>query len=527
MSRTILFEDDLKKKVLSGIELSSKAVGKTLGPHGRLAMIEIPYGMPRLTKDGVSVSKQIVLKDPYENMGAQLIKEVCSEEDNNVGDGTTTASILASAFCHEGYNSLTKGVSVTSLKKGMEDAVNQTIDIIKSHSKKISSIEEIKNVSMVSSNSDEKISNLITEAFECVGEDGIITTDESKTGETYLEKKEGMIIDKGLISPYFVNNEHGTCEINDSFVLITDETISNNAQIAHILNFIATSGKPFFIIAEDIVGEALPLITVNTMQGKIRGCAIKAPSYGQYRKDILNDIAIMTNATVVSKDFGLTLNGVNPQDVLGNATKVIADKDGTIIVTDTDNDSVENRKNEIRNAISNSTDEVDTQKLKERLANLCGGICSLQVYAKTEAELNELKDRVTDTISSVRSSLKDGIVCGGGSMYAYASCHISPNKLSEDEIVGFNIVKNALTYPLKTLVENADMNYEDVSNNICKLNGKNGYNVLTRTWDETLYEKVVDPVAVEVNALKNALSICELFLNSDVGICEEKTENKE
>ena len=481
--------------------------------------------------------KIIAIEDMHKEEEMMCIK-VSGEEELYITDNfitthnTTTTAILSYAISKEGYKAYKSGVSVTSLRKGIDDAVNKTISLIKKNSKKVSSIEDIRNVAMVSSNNDEVVSNILTEAFEKIGQDGLITVDESHSGKSYLTFKEGMNFDVGYATPYFINNENGMAVLKDCCVLVTDESISNGVQIIPYLQYCAQNGKELFIIADDIKGEALNILAVNNMQGKIRVNAITSPSYGEFKKGYLEDICLLTNSTLVSKDLGMTLHTSNPSEVLGNASKVESTKNSTLIVNDNcDSSVIEKRVNELKARLENNEDDSDVtkEKLQDRIAKLCGGVCVVNVYAPTDIEMSELKDRVTDTIASIKASIKEGIVCGGGTSFIIASKEIKPSKdLTDDEIIGFNSVKKALEYPLRTLAKNADMSADVVVNEtIEKANGDNGFNIYTREWDENLSSKVVDPTLVEISSLKNASSVAKSFLQTDVAIVDNvEKENK-
>lgn len=531
MSKQMMFYADARHKMLEGMRKVSDAVGSTLGVRGHLAVIESAYGgTPIITKDGVSVAKSIILKDKFENLGADLIKDIAIKS-NEVGDGTTTSTILGYALTKEGVDAIDNGASAVDVCKGIDVAISQTVDYIRSKAKPIKGIEDIRSVALVSSNNDTLISDLITEAFEKTGKDGLISVSESPTGDTFLSFKEGMNFDRGYISPYFVNNEKLECELKDCYVLVTDEVISSARQIVNILNEVAKTGKPLVIICDDVQGEVLPILVVNNTKGSIRVNAVKAPSFGDNRNAILHDIATVTGAEFISSKFGLKLSEANI-DCLGSADRIISTKNDTLIIGGHgDGERIGKRIADIQTELESEKGESNRTKLKDRLAKLCGGVCVLNVSAQTEVQMKELKDRIEDTLSSVRASIKEGIVLGGGMTLLKASYEIAPlANMSRDECMGFNIVQNALKYPFKVLCENSNMDYDCFWNeegiNWCD---DGGYDMRSRQWEDNLIEEVVDPALVEISAIKNAGSIVSLVLNSSVAIVEEPEdcENKE
>lgn len=525
MIKDFLFKDDARNKLFKGVEAVYNAVSPTLGPRGKLVAIDTGYHTD-ITKDGVSVARQVFLKDKFENLGVQLAKE-CAIKAGDVGDGTTTTCILAYALAKEGLKALTTGVSSVEIISGMKKAVEKFCKELENKAVQITSNELIYNVAKISSNGDEKIASLVKQAFEEIGNSAKINVDESNTSETYLEVKKGLSFDKGYISPYFSNNEKMESELKDAFILVTDQTISTVNQIIRLLNDVAGTGRPLVIIAEDVTGEALPVLIQNNLKGALRVNAIKAPSYGSNKKEILQDIAIMTGATFVSNDFGISVNDVS-LEMLGSAEKVISNSEETIIVGGKGKqETIENRINELKILLEEEKTQRFKDKIRERISKFNGGVCVINIAAQTEAQMKEIKDRVDDTICAVRASIKNGVITGGGVSLLLAGKASTDENLNEGELIGWNIVKKALEYPLRKLAENAGMSPDVVLlDTLNKSDGKSGYNILTREWDEKLSDKVIDPVLVETSALKNALSITSLLLNTEVSIVEIEEEKQ-
>lgn len=528
MANDIVFEQKARKQIFSGIEKVAKAVAVSLGPKGSLAIIETPIGTPIVTKDGVSIAKAISLKDPMENLGASLVKEIASKS-GRTGDGTTTCSILGYALSREGLKVLSSGVSSTALRKGIEIATHKAVEAIKKHSVDIRNKQDITNIAKIASNNDEVIGNLISDAFEHIGENGTITVAESPKTETYLEFTEGMTFDNGLVSPHFVTDpDKLVAELKDAYVLVTDMTIQNVQTFAPLLNAIAQSGKPLFIIAEDYAGEVLPVLIVNKLKGVLSVGAVKAPYFGEMRKGFLEDIAILTGASFISKSLGRNIDSIAVQD-LGHADKIISSKEGTTIInSNADADAVEARIEYLKKQIEEETSEYTKEKLEERLAKLSGGVCVLNVYADTEPEMKERKDRIEDTLASVRASMKEGIVTGGGVTLLKVAEEISkdiPKNLTEDEKIGYNLVVKALEEPVRQLAINAGLSADIVVNDIlASKSDKAGYNIATGKWEDNLFDIVVDPALVETSALQNASSVVGLLLNTEVAITTIKEE---
>lgn len=529
MANKLVFDEDARKQIFSGVEKVAKAVAVSLGPKGSLAVIETPIGTPIVTKDGVSIAKAITLEDPMENLGASLIKEVASKS-GKIGDGTSTSSILGYAMSREGLKVLSSGASSTALRKGIEIATDKAVKAIRKHSVDIRDKKDITNVAKIASNNDEELANLISEAFEHIGENGTITVAESPKAETYLDYTEGMSFGNGLVSPHFITNpEKLTAEFSDALVLVTDMTIQNIQTFAPLLNTVAKSGKPLFIIAEDYAGEVLPVLIVNKLNGVINVGAVKAPYFGDARKGLLEDIALVTGANFISKSVGRSIDSITTAD-LGHADKIISSKDETTIINN--GVDVSERIEYLKKQIAEETSDYAREKLEERLAKLSGGVCVLNVYADTEPEMKERKDRIEDTLASVRASMKEGIVTGGGVTLLKVSEEIKedvPDSLTADEGIGYNLVAKALEEPARQLAYNAGLSADIMVNDILKSKSdKSGYNIATGEWEENLFDIVVDPTLVEVSALQNASSIVGLLLNTKVAVTtikEEKANN--
>ena len=461
MAKQLLFNEDARKKLLSGVEQISQAVKVTLGPKGRNVLLDKKFGAPTVTKDGVSVAKEVELEDPYENMGAQLLKEVATKTNDVAGDGTTTATVLAYSMVREGLKAVAAGMTPIELKKGMDKAVKLAVDEIKKNSKEIKGSDEVSHVASVSANNDEEIGSILAGAIEKVGKDGVITVEESKTMETTTDFVEGMQFDRGYISPYFVTDrERMETSFSDAYILIHDKKISNMKDLLPLLEKVAQTGKPLVIICEDMDGEALATLIVNSIRGTLKTCAVKAPGFGDRRKAMLEDIAILTGGQVITEDLGLKLE-TTELDQLGQAKSVIIDKDNTTIVDGAGNvKDIKDRVAQIKKQVEDSTSEYDKEKLKERLAKISGGVAVINIGAVTEVEMKEKKHRVEDALSATRAALEEGIVAGGGLALIQASeCleKADTNDLSDDAKVGFKIVKRALEEPIRQIAENAGL----------------------------------------------------------------------
>ena len=516
MAKQIKFDAEARQKILAGVEKLSNAVTSTLGPSGRNVILDKKFGSPQITKDGVTVAKEIELPDPFENMGAQMVKEVASKTNDVAGDGTTTATLLAESIYREGLKNLTAGANAMALKRGIDKATAAVVDAIAKQSKKVKTADEIAQVATLSANGDEEIGKMISEAMDKVGKEGTITVEEAKTLESSLDVVEGMQFDKGYLSPYFVTNPDAMeCELEDPFILLFEKKISNLQDMLPLLQQVAKSGRPLMIIAEDVEGEALATLVVNKLRGTFSVCAVKAPGFGDRRKAILEDIAILTGGKLISEDLGIKLENVT-LDMLGSAAKVTVDKDNTTIVKGKGKSAdISARVALIKKQIEETTSDYDREKLQERLAKLAGGVAIIKVGAATEAAMKEKKDRVDDALHATRAAVEEGIVPGGGVAYLRCQKAIETLGLSGDEAVGAAIVERAIEAPLRKLVENAGQEAALVVANVKAKKGSDGYNVRTGEYGDLLKCGVVDPAKVVRTALQNAASIAGLLLTTD------------
>ena len=516
MAKQIKFDADARQKILAGVEKLSAAVTSTLGPSGRNVIIDKKFGSPQITKDGVTVAKEIELPDPFENMGAQMVKEVASKTNDVAGDGTTTATLLAESIYREGLKNLTAGANGMALKRGIDKGTAAVVDAIAKLSKQVKSADEIAQVATLSANGDEEIGKMISEAMDKVGKEGTITVEEAKTLESSLDVVEGMQFDKGYLSPYFVTNPDAMeCELEDPFVLLFEKKITNLQDMLPLLQAVAKTGRPLMIIAEDVEGEALATLVVNKLRGTFQVCAVKAPGFGDRRKAILEDIAILTGGKLISEDIGIKLESVTV-DMLGRAKKVVVDKDNTTIVEGLGKGAdIKARVEQLKKQIEETTSDYDREKLQERLAKLAGGVALIKVGAATEAAMKEKKDRVDDALHATRAAVEEGIVPGGGVAYLRAQKTIDTLKLEGDEAVGAKIIARAIEAPLRKLVENAGQEAALVIANVKKATGTNGYNVRTGEYCDLLKSGVVDPAKVTRSALQHAASIAGLLLTTD------------
>ena len=528
MAKQIKFDADARQKILAGVEKLSAAVTSTLGPSGRNVILDKKFGSPQITKDGVTVAKEIELPDPFENMGAQMVKEVASKTNDVAGDGTTTATLLAEAIYREGLKNLTAGANGMALKRGIDKATDAVTEVIAKLSKKVKSADEIAQVATLSANGDEEIGKMISEAMDKVGKEGTITVEEAKTLESSLDVVEGMQFDKGYLSPYFVTNPDAMeCELDDPFILLFEKKITNLQDMLPLLQGVAKSGRPLMIIAEDVEGEALATLVVNKLRGTFQVCAVKAPGFGDRRKAILEDIAILTGGKLISEDIGIKLENVTI-DMLGRAKKVVVDKDNTTVVDGLGKKSdIDARVALIKKQIEDTTSDYDREKLQERLAKLAGGVALIKVGAATEAAMKEKKDRVDDALHATRAAVEEGIVPGGGVAYLRAQKAVEALDLEGDEKVGANIIARAIEAPLRKLVDNAGLEAALVIANVKKATGTNGYNVRTGEYCDLLKAGVVDPAKVTRSALQNAASIAGLLLTTDCMVTDlpEKKES--
>lgn len=529
MAKQLLFNEDARKKLLSGVEQISQAVKVTLGPKGRNVLLDKKFGAPTVTKDGVSVAKEVELEDPYENMGAQLLKEVATKTNDVAGDGTTTATVLAYSMVREGLKAVAAGMTPIELKKGMDKAVKLAVDEIKKNSKEIKGSDEVSHVASVSANNDEEIGSILAGAIEKVGKDGVITVEESKTMETTTDFVEGMQFDRGYISPYFVTDrERMETSFSDAYILIHDKKISNMKDLLPLLEKVAQTGKPLVIICEDMDGEALATLIVNSIRGTLKTCAVKAPGFGDRRKAMLEDIAILTGGQVITEDLGLKLE-TTELNQLGQAKSVIIDKDNTTIVDGAGNvKDIKDRVAQIKKQVEDSTSEYDKEKLKERLAKISGGVAVINIGAVTEVEMKEKKHRVEDALSATRAALEEGIVAGGGLALIQASeCleKADTNDLSDDAKVGFKIVKRALEEPIRQIAENAGLDGAVIADKAKHEKKGVGFDAAKMEWKDMIAAGIIDPAKVTRSALQNAASVASLLLTTECAITDLPEKN--
>jgi chaperonin GroEL len=520
-AKQILFDEAARQKILKGMELLSRAVKVTLGPKGRNVVIDKKFGSPTVTKDGVTVAKEIELPDPYENIGAQLVKEVASKTSDDAGDGTTTATLLAEGIYREGLKSVTAGSNPVYLKRGIDKAVEAAVAELAKISKKVNDREEIRQVATVSANWDTAIGEIIADAMDKVGKDGTITVEEAKSIETTLDVVEGMQFDKGYLSAYFATNaESQEAILEDAYVLIHEKKISNLQEFLPILQATAKTGKPLLIIAEEVEGEALAALVVNKIRGTLNVAAVKAPGFGDRRKAILEDIAVLTGGRLLSEDLGIKLENVQLSD-LGRAKRIVVDKENTTLVEGGGKSSdIQGRVKLIRRQIDETTSDYDREKLQERLAKLAGGIAVINVGASTEVEMKEKKARVEDALHATRAAVEEGIVAGGGVALLRTAKVIDGLKLEGDEAIGAQIVRRAIEHPLRQLCANAGVEGAVIVGNVLGGKGAYGYNVATGEYEDLVKAGVVDPTKVTRTALQNAASIAGLLLTTEAIITE-------
>src|SRR5437016_615947 len=527
MAKQIVTGENSRQSILRGVNLLADAVKITLGPKGRNAVIEKKFGAPVITKDGVTVAKEIELKDPLENMGAQMVREVASKTSDVAGDGTTTATVLAQAIFREGVKTVAAGASPTGLKRGIERAVESSIEEIKKLHRDVKG-DMIAQVGTISANNDKQIGGIIAEAMKKVGKDGVITVEESKTMETTLEVVEGMQFDRGYLSPYFITDpERMECVLEAAYILIHEKKISSMKDLLPLLEQIAKSGKPLVIIAEDVEGEALATLVVNKLRGTLQVAAVKAPGFGDRRKAMLQDIAILTGGKAITEDLGIKLENVQVSD-LGQAKKITIDKDNTTIVEGKGkHNEIEGRVKEIRSQVDKTTSDYDREKLQERLAKLVGGVAVIKVGAATETEMKEKKARVEDAMHATRAAVEEGIVPGGGVALSRCVNALDKLKADGDEQIGVNVVKRALQEPLRQIAENAGEEGAIVLGKVNDSKDNNfGYNALTGEYEDLVKAGVLDPTKVVRTALQNAGSIASLMLTTEA-LVSELPEKKE
>jgi len=522
MAKQIVYSESSRQAILRGVNQLADAVKVTLGPKGRNVVLEKKFGGPNITKDGVTVAKEIELKDPLENMGAQLVREVASKTSDVAGDGTTTATILAQSIFREGVKAVASGANPMALKRGIEKAVAVATEEVKKLSQKVSDNEKIAQVGTISANSDAEIGKIIAEAMTKVGKDGVITVEESKTMHTELDTVEGMQFDRGYLSPYFVTDaERMEAVLDEPYILIHEKKISNMKDLLPLLEQIARSGRPLLIIAEEVEGEALATLVVNKLRGTLNACAVKAPGFGDRRKAMLEDIAILTGGKAIMEETGIKLEGVRLED-LGRAKRVTVDKDNTTIVDGAGQQkAIEGRIKQLRAQIEETTSDYDREKLQERLAKLAGGVAVIKVGAATETEMKEKKARVEDALHATRAAVEEGIVPGGGVALLRASKALATFKLEGDEQIGVNIVKRACEEPLRQIVSNSGTEGAIVVDKVRENANPNfGYNAATDTYEDLVAAGVIDPTKVTRTALQNASSIASLMLTTEAMIAE-------
>ncbi len=528
-AKKLVYGDEARAKLKAGVDKLANAVKVTLGPRGREVILEKKWGSPAVTKDGVSVAKEIELSDPYENMAAQLVKEVASKTADVAGDGTTTATILTQAIYEEGLKAIASGANPVYVKRGIDEAVRIIIEELKKISKPVSGRKEIEQVATISANNDPEIGKIIADAMEKVGKDGVITVEESKSAETVLEVTEGMQFDRGYLSPYFVTNpEKMEAVLENPYILIYEKKINNIRELLPVLEKVVQTNKPLLIIAEDVEGEALATLVVNHIKGVLKVCAVKAPGFGERRKAMLQDIAILTGGTAITEDLGIKLESVD-LDMLGRADKVVVDKDNTTIIGGKGNpEDIKARIEQIKKQIETTTSEYDKEKLQERLAKLAGGVAIIKVGAATEAELKEKKDRVDDAVHATKAAVEEGIVPGGGvALYRASRALCNIKEENTDKAWGIKIVKNACKVPLKQIAYNAGFEGSVILEKIKDAENINyGFNAATGEYVDMVEAGIIDPTKVVRTALQNAASIAGTMLTAECLIAEIKEKEE-
>ncbi len=524
-AKVLKFDSEAMASMKKGIDLLAKAVSVTLGPKGRNVVIDKKFGAPTVTKDGVTVAKEIELEDPFENMGAQMVKEVASKTSDVAGDGTTTATVLAQAIFTQGLKNVTAGANPTALKRGIDLAIKEVVENLKKMSREVAGKKEIAQVGAISANNDETIGNLIADAMDKVGKDGVITVEEAKSIETTLDVVEGMQFDRGFVSPYFVtDSENMEVVMEDALILIHDKKISAMKDLLPILEKAAQTGKPLLIIAEDIEGEALATLVVNKLRGTLKVAAVKAPGFGDRRKAMLEDIAILTGGRVISEETGFKLENASLDD-LGQAKRITIDKDNTTIVEGAGStEAIKARVNQIKAQIENTTSDYDREKLQERLAKLAGGVAVIKIGAATEVEMKEKKARVEDALHATRAAVEEGIVTGGGVALLRSIKVLDNLKVDGDMAIGVDIVRRALEEPIRRIVENAGLEGSVVVNRVKEQDGAFGFNAQTEEYEDLLKAGVIDPTKVTRSALENAASVSGLLLMTEAMITEKEEE---
>ena len=527
MAKMIAFDQEARDAMRRGVHKLAAAVRVTLGPRGRNEILQKRFGKPTVTKDGLTVAKEIDLEDVYENIGARMVREVASKTSDVAGDGTTTATILAEAIFNEGLRAVVSGVNPVQLKQGIEKAVADITEKLRNMSIKIKDKKEMAQVATVAANNDSEVGNLLADAMDKVGKDGVITVDESKSLATEVEFVEGMQFDRGYLSPYFVTDpQRMECVLEDAYVLIHEKKLSNVKDMVPLLEKIVNSGKPLLVIAEDVDGEALATLVINRLRGTLRVCAVKAPGYGDRRKAMLEDIAILTGGTALFESLGKKLENVTIAE-LGRAKKIVIDKDNTTIIEGAGKSAeIKGRIEQLRREIENTTSDYDREKLEERLAKLAGGVAKINVGAATESEMKEKKARVEDALHATRAAVEEGILPGGGVALLRASAQVKPNGLSRDEEIGYQIVLRACRAPLTQIADNAGQDGGIVCEKVSEMKGAVGYNAATGEYEDLVKAGIIDPTKVTRTALQNAASVATLLLTSDALVAEKPKEEK-
>jgi len=529
MAKQISYSEDARRRLKRGIDILARAVSVTLGPRGRNVLIDRKFGAPTITKDGVTVAKEVELKDPYENMGAQMVREVSEKTSDEAGDGTTTATVLAQAICTEGLKNVTAGANPMALKRGIDAAVSKVVESIKKEANDVKGKDEIKAVGSISANNDPSIGALLADALERVGKDGVITVEEAKTLKTELDLVEGMQFDRGYVSPYFVTDaDRMEAVLKDALILIYEKKITAIKDLIPLLEKVARLGKPLLIIAEDLEGEALATLVVNKIRGTLNVCAVKAPGFGDRRKAMLEDIAILTNGRFISEDLGVSLEKVEVED-LGSAKSIVIDKDNTTIVSGAGSaKDIQARCEQIRKQIEKSDSDYDKEKLQERVAKLAGGVAVIKVGAATEVEMKEKKARVEDALHATRAAVEEGIVPGGGVTLLRSCKALDALKLKGDEATGASIVRRALQEPARKIAENAGFDGSVVIKKILESEDTNfGFNAFKGDFSDLVKDGVIDPAKVVRIAIENAGSIAGLILTTECAVTEKPEEKKD
>ncbi len=521
-AKDVKFSADARERMLRGVDILANAVKVTLGPKGRNVIIEKSFGAPRTTKDGVTVAKEIELEDKFENMGAQMVREVASKTNDVAGDGTTTATVLAQSIVREGLKSVAAGMNPMDLKRGIDKAVAQVVEEIGKKAKKVKNSGEIAQVGTISANGESEIGDMIAQAMQKVGNEGVITVEEAKSLETELSVVEGMQFDRGYLSPYFITNaDKMVAELEDPYILIHEKKLTGLQAMLPVLEAVVQTGKPLLIISEDVEGEALATLVVNKLRGGLKVCAVKAPGFGDRRKAMLEDIAVLTNGQTISEDLGIKLENVT-MDMLGRAKRVTIDKDNTTIVDGTGKKKdIEARVNQIKAQIEETTSDYDREKLQERLAKLAGGVAVIKVGGATEVEVKERKDRVDDALNATRAAVEEGVVAGGGVMLLKASAAITVKGDNDDQDAGIQIVRKALQSPIRQIAENAGVEGSIVVGKVLEARSGNfGYDAQKDEYGDMIEKGIIDPAKVVRTALQDAASIAGLMITTEAGIAE-------